>query len=113
MNHFKIPPGEMNYYSGIIPTPVEGMGGEEHNIINKVCSMFRKHSSYLFVRDKKHKRVYMRQLCIYLLRLNGFTEADTADIFGLKREVINYPYKKIKDLLTVDKDVQEDMERLF
>ena len=82
------------------------------NILNKVAKHFEKHQSYLFIRDRKPKRVYMRQICIYLLLQEGFSRRDVAGIFDMEVNSIQNANKTITDLLDVDVDVRADLVKI-
>lgn len=82
------------------------------NILNKVAKHFDKHQSYLFVKDRKPKRVYMRQICIYLLLQESLSIRDIANIFGVSPSVIWGANKTIVGLIDVDTDVRADLVKI-
>lgn len=85
---------------------------EIQNILNQVAGHFGKHCSYLMVRDRKAKRVYMRQLAIKMILAKGYSQREIASVFGMNRKAISHYLKTIGDLLDVDVDVRADYLKL-
>lgn len=85
---------------------------EAQNILFKVAGYFGKHPSYLMVRDRKPKRIYMRQIAIFILLNTGMSQNDVAAIFHITQQAVDQHQKKVYGFIKVDSVFRMEIMKL-
>ena len=85
---------------------------EIQSVLNQVSSYFGKHVSYLFVKDRKPQRIYMRQLAILIMTRRGISRYEIGNVFEIDTDTVGHHFKVIKGLLDVDLEARADFIKI-
>lgn len=84
------------------------------NILTLVCSHLNIYRQYLFVKDRKTRRVYARHLTMYVLRESGrLSPEEIAEVFDCHTNTVEHGLKTIDNQRAYYDDLQRDLREIF
>jgi chromosomal replication initiation ATPase DnaA len=84
------------------------------NIITLVCVQLNIYRQYLFIKDRKPKRVYARQLVMYFLStVENLSPSEIGEVLDLKDRSIQHGLAQLRGYLDVYDNVRSDVSAII